>query len=447
MKLRYESAATMGTSDADSVTETNVHGRWLFLARPAWVVLALLVLGLNVGAIPHYHAVLQMVCSASANCFGNQLTSGEVQELHASGGSLSAFATFTVVVQSLTMLVWVMLGALLLWRRSDEPLALFCSFMLVTFGGASITSMLQVGLEPLSIGWYAVCEFLDFFGQVSFFLFFYLFPTGQFVPRWTRWTALLYAVYCAWTIFTFHSGGVTSTSEAIFYFALILTAVVAQVYRYLRVSTLGQRHQTKWVMLGFILVIVSFISLFTVGAVLSAGRFFLFFYFNGNTIVNMIFLLIPSSIAIAVLRSRLWDIDIIINKALVYGLLTTLLVAVYAGLIIGLESLIELFTTQNAQPFVLVITTLAIAALFQPLRGRIQQVIDRRFYRHKYDAARTLAAFSATLRDELDVSQLSEQLVMIVQDTMQPTHISLWLRPPEQDRKHPLTRISRSADS
>jgi len=149
----------------------------------------------------------------------------------------------------------------------------------------------------------------------------------------------------------------------------------------------------------------------------------------------MIFLLIPSSIAIAVLRSRLWDIDIIINKALVYGLLTTLLAAVYAGLIIGLESMAGLFSRQSVQPLVLVGSTLIVAALFQPLRSRIQRVIDRRFYRSKYDAAKIVAAFSTTLRNEVDLDQLSEQLLAVVQETMQPAHVSLWLRKPEQDGK------------
>ncbi len=167
MNREQSPTISVESPSARNESDTRLRGRWLFLARAAWVVLVLLVLGLNVGAIPHYHAVLQIVCPASANCFGNQLTSREVQELHTLGGSLSAFATFTVAVQSLTVLVWVMLGALLLWRGSDEPMALFCSFMLVTFGGTSITSMLQVGLEPLWLGWYAVGEFLDFLTTVA----------------------------------------------------------------------------------------------------------------------------------------------------------------------------------------------------------------------------------------------------------------------------------------
>ena len=155
-----------------------------------------------------------------------------------------------------------------------------------------------------------------------------------------------------------------------------------------------------------------------------------------GTLIYGFLLLIPISIATAILRSRLYDIDVVINKALVYGLLTALLAAFYAGLIIGLESLVGLFSRQGAQPLVIVILTLAIAALFQPLRHRLQQIIDRCFYRRKYDAAKTLEAFSATLRSEVDLSQLSEQLVAVVQETMQPVHVSLWLRPPAHHGNH-----------
>jgi hypothetical protein len=126
------------------------------------------------------------------------------------------------------------------------------------------------------------------------------------------------------------------------------------------------------------------------------------------------------------LRYRLWDIDTLINKALVFGSLTALLGALYAGLIIGLESLAgAIIGGQAAQnPLVLVVSTLAIAALFLPVRRRIQAVIDRRFYRKKYDAEKTLAAFSAALRQETDLLQIRKQLLEVVQETMQPAHVT-----------------------
>ena len=206
-----------------------------------------------------------------------------------------------------------------------------------------------------------------------------------------------------------------------------------QVYRYRRVSIFRERQQTKWVVFGLVMALGGFALFLIIGNLflpLSVKNSPIAGVLIPTTVTYCLLLFIPISIAIAVLRSRLYDIDTIINKALVYGLLTALLAGVHAGLIIGLESLVGLFSRQGAQPLVIVVSTLAIAALFQPLRHRLQQIIDRRFYRRKYDAARTLAAFSATLRSEVDLSQLSEQFVAVVQETMQPVHVSLWLRPP-----------------
>jgi hypothetical protein len=152
--------------------------------------------------------------------------------------------------------------------------------------------------------------------------------------------------------------------------------------------------------------------------------------------LGLLLLPIPLALAVAILRYRVFDIDVLINRTMVYGTLTACLTLVYFGLVIGLQSLLHLFTGQVGQsPFVIVVSTLAIAALFQPLRHRVQAIIDRRFYRRKYDVAKALEAFSATLRNEVDLQQSSERLVAVVQETMQPTHVWLWLRPPEHDGK------------
>jgi hypothetical protein len=149
------------------------------------------------------------------------------------------------------------------------------------------------------------------------------------------------------------------------------------------------------------------------------------------------FPLVPVAIGFAMLRYRLYDIDIIINRALVYGSLTATLALVYFGSIASIQTLFRTITGQEQQPqLAVVVSTLAIAALFNPLRHRIQSFIDRRFYRRKYDAAKTLDVFAARLRDEIDLEALGGDLVSVVSETMQPAHVTLWLKPAGDPPRH-----------
>ena len=136
---------------------------------------------------------------------------------------------------------------------------------------------------------------------------------------------------------------------------------------------------------------------------------------------------LPLGLMIAVLRYRLWDIDVVLNRALVYAALTATLAGTYFGSVVLLQMAFRGVTGQG-NAVAIVISTLAIAALFMPLRRRIQDIIDRRFFRRRYDAALTLAAFSSRMRDEVDIERLTTELVTVVEETMQPVHASLWLR-------------------
>jgi len=206
--------------------------------------------------------------------------------------------------------------------------------------------------------------------------------------------------------------------------------VAVQVYRYRRIYTPAQRQQTKWVIFGLTCFLLLFLlSNIMDGLIPTASVVGSLFYLANTSLTQLAFLLIPLSVTIAILRSRLWDIDVLIRRTLVYSTLTVILTLLYVGLVFGLTWLLGEFAGLGEQsPVIIVASTLAIAALFQPLRHRIQAIIDRRFYRRKYDAAKTVEAFSATLRDEVDLSLLREHLIRVVQNTMQPSHVSLWLR-------------------
>jgi hypothetical protein len=204
---------------------------------------------------------------------------------------------------------------------------------------------------------------------------------------------------------------------------LLLVAATSLLVRLRRARGVEQQ-QIKW--FAYAVVVASSGSILTYVVPVAIGAPLLGLVSYVPFVVGVVS--VPISMGIAILRYRLYDLDILINRTLVYGALTAMLVGVYVGSIVMLQGLVRVFTGQESQ-LAIVASTLAVAALFNPLRRRIQSFIDRRFYRSKYDAAKTLAAFSAKLRDETDLDALSDDLVGVVKETMQPAHVSLWLRP------------------
>jgi hypothetical protein len=200
-------------------------------------------------------------------------------------------------------------------------------------------------------------------------------------------------------------------------FAATILSAASLVFRFRRASGV-ERQQIKW---------------FTYAAVLVGAYVVLNFFISGllNTLFSTaVGLALCAAVGIAILRYRLYDIDIIINRTLVYGSLTVSLALLYFGGVTATQALSRAITGQHEQPqLAIVVSTLVIAALFTPLRRRIQSFIDRRFYRSKYDARKTLADFSVKLREETDLDALNDELVGVVRETMQPAHVSLWLRP------------------
>lgn len=209
----------------------------------------------------------------------------------------------------------------------------------------------------------------------------------------------------------------------------MLASVVSLALRFRRASGV-ERQQIKWLVYAGILMFT------TIATVSPAAPFDLPRFVSVALTTILLPLALPSipvAVGIAIVRYRLYDIDVIINRTLIYGALTASLAAVYLGGVVSLQVLFRTLTGQGSQ-LAVVVTTLAIAALFNPLRRRIQAFIDRRFYRKKYNAKKTLEAFSDRLRNETDLNVLSAELLAVVRETMQPAHLSLWLRKPEGKR-------------
>jgi hypothetical protein len=204
--------------------------------------------------------------------------------------------------------------------------------------------------------------------------------------------------------------------------ASFLVAAFAMILR-LRRSRGVERQQLKW--------IAAAAAVLPLASAAGVFSYYLGYETVGGLLATFSFVPILFAAGYAVLRYRLYDIDILINRTLVYGSLTMMLALVYFGGVAGLQRLLAPVTGQDS-PLAIVASTLAIAALFNPLRRRIQRFIDRSFYRSKYDARKTLEDFSLRLRDETDLDTLSEELVGVVRQTMQPEHVSLWLRRPKE---------------
>ncbi len=414
--------------------DTRLSGRRLIIARGACVSLVLLELSVFVVLLPSYFAQLQTVCSTT--CALVQPTPESIQALQQLGLSASSYATFTVMLTLVTAVVCFLVSGVIFWRKSDDGMALLVALTEVTSGTLFVTYALLESHSP----WQGLAIVSNVFGHGVLFLFASFFPNGKFIPRWSAWIAVGWIIWSL--LFYTLLQNVPFAYHVLALVGGLTCALLAQIYRYRYASSATQRQQIKWVMLAGGLASSMVIGLAVPNLILpvtgQAGLFYRLFVSGPADILAI--LLIAFSLGLAIFRYRLYDIDIFINCTLVYGGLTVTLALVYFGLVIVLQALLRGFISQD-NSVAIVVSTLAIAALFQALRRRIQRIIDRRFYRRKYDATKTLEAFSATLRSEVDLEQVHAQVLAVVQETMQPASVSLWLRQPERhstERTHRL---------
>jgi hypothetical protein len=419
-----------GIAESRHALPGELRGRRLFVARALWVGVVSLTAIIFAASVPTHLADLHRICAAGP-CVAGQLAPAEARALEALGVSIDAYTAYVFALDLVVALGFSTVGVVIFWRRSREPGPLFVSFALMVFGLTWPDTFDSALHHPL---WGNLAGFLTQLGLTSLFVFFFIFPDGRFVPRWSRWVVLLFFVVPVLYVLFPHSilAEPPMPANLLIFLGLWACCALAQVYRYRWVSGPVERQQTKWVVFGVttcVALIVGFLLPVVFFPVLTRpGMVSFVLNLTGLTIGGSLgMLLIPLSIGAAILRYRLYDIDVIINRALVYATLTLTLAVVYFGSVALLQYLLRSLTGQEAQ-LTIVASTLGIAALFQPLRRRIQSTIDRRFYRRKYDAARTLEAFSARLRHDRDLGQLNAELLSVVRETMQPAHVSLWLR-------------------
>jgi len=351
-------------------------------------------------------------------------------------GFICAFGAFGLV------------GALIIWQRPGNVLGwILAAIGLLAAWGASADTYTDLASDKdllyLVSVWISLWYWFPLIGLTLIFTPL-LFPDGR--PASPRWRFVVWGAGCTLALVVFLAAfreriefqgismdnpvgipGIVDPEKSKlgsvllgFFIVFLVLALASVVVRYLRSGGV-QRHQIKWLMLATLLAA-------------------LMVFFDEITRIELetevpfatSIALFPIAIAVAIFRYRLYDIDIIINRALVYGALTVSLVLVYVGSVATTQTAFRLLTGQEQQPqLAVVVSTLVIAAIFSPLRRRVQRLVDRRFFRRKYDAAQTLERFGVRLREETDLDTLSHDLVSVVEETVQPAHVSLWLRSPE----------------
>jgi hypothetical protein len=351
-----------------------------------------------------------------------------------------------------TVVIDVTVGAIVASRRPENPVGwLVCLYSLAigTSYFSSEYAIYALLAQPHSLPagevlvWISSWMLSVTVGLQVFSLL--LFPTGR-LPSWRwRWLAWLTVTVTLIGMISsaFSTGpldglgpirnplgmeGFSDVYEVVraIMFPLLFIAVASSLFARLRRAIGVERQQLKWLAYAAATFAVGIILIIIPGAIDTPT----WFEWVGLAIFVAAGAGIPISMGIAILRYRLYDIDLIINRTLVYGSLSAMLAVVYFGSVAATQTIFRALAGQEQQPqLAIVLSTLVIAALFMPLRRSIQSFIDRRFYRRKYDARKTLEAFSARLRDETDLDRLGEDLMGVVQETMQPKHASLWLHP------------------
>ncbi len=380
MKLKHTSIDRTIDQFLQNLPETGLHGGWLKAVRGAWIMLTLFLLGVAIASQPASFAALHQPCTAGGVACNGQglLTTSQIQALHGLGLSLDTYAWSQIVTTGLGALLLFIMGSILFLRRSDDWMVLLVALLFGSLGATTATNVLQFS----SSLWGVLGNSVLLIESLAILLTLALFPNGRFVPRWTLWIVLVYPVNVVFYLLflnQLHLAGwlpFNNPVNSVAWFGCWGILTLAQLYRYFRVSTSIERQQTKWVAFTFFLIlvvgVVGYVTTPTLLSLLHNG----FIYLFTTNLAPFVGLFFPLSIGIAILRYRLWDIDLIINRTLVYGTLTASVAGLYI-LVVGYLG--ALFRT-GGNLLISLLATGLVAVLFQPLRGWLQRSVNRLMY-------------------------------------------------------------------
>lgn len=419
---------------------------WLFLERLVWAATVTLSLVVFTVTIPIRYRQLVGVAAANA------------PYLDALGLSEGFLVLYIATLDGVAIVTFCLIATVIVWRRSDDWLALLASALMLLVAvmlTRPVESMMAV--NPV---WRLPYVLTLALGMAAIMLFLYTFPDGRFVPAWSRGPAF---ISITWVINWFVLPSLLvqpmpwppHLQPGWAVAGWLGSGIAMQIYRYRVASTAVQRQQTKWIIAGVAASAVGFLAFLyvipTLLPVLQApGVPHVLYILAGVPALYLALLLLPAAIGVSILRYRLWDISVIVNRTLVYGALTLVLTVVYLVSVLLLQPIFGAATGQSS-PLAMAVSTLATAVLFYPLRQRVQNIIDINLFPDRYIAARVLNTLSVTLRDEVDLSRIVRRLQDAANEVLRPVATTTWLgrpmvfRPMEGDGAGPASAAAEVA--
>jgi signal transduction histidine kinase len=414
---------TKRSPDQSGAQDTRLSGHTLILARVVWVAVVTLIVALFLVILPAYNTQLQTVCTG-ATCAILQPTPDTAQAIQKLGLSVGAYATFTLALTITLAILCFAISAVIFWRKSDDWMALLVALGVVALGTLYVTFALQASHSA----WQVPAIVLNVLGNGVFFLVCLLFPNGRFVPRWTRWLPLIWVV--SGMVFLIFRDVSSVYLVQLVWLGVVILLVITLLYRYHYASSPLQRQQTKWVIFGIcvagIIVVALTVPILFFPSLRQAGSYYHFLIGPAYIVVVLI---VPICIGLAILRYRLYDIDIIIHRTLLYGLLTACVVALYVLVVGGLGALLQ--TKGNL--LISLLATALIAVLIQPLHTGLQRAVNRLLYGERDEPYKVISRLGQRLEATLAPEAVLPTIVETVTGALKLPYAAISLKQDGED--------------